>query len=325
MSGKLRLRDTVFTYLKDNAGEKFTTRQIAEWIFAKYPAECEEKRLRSAQSRDVVQQIAAEIGSHRKGMQKKYPHVKITADRPRRFYYSTQSDEEDVAQTKAGLSAVSASVSSAPKGRHSKYSEKELYEPLMQYLLTESVFSMRINESTSSKRRGTKGKNYWLHPDIVGMEYLGKDWEEKVRDCVHECFDKLTRLWSFEVKLKLDHSKVREHFFQALSNSSWANFAYLVVKDIDDEEAEKELRLLSAAHGIGLIKLNIEDPSESEMRIPARERAAVDWAMVNRLAKENPDFRGYLERIRTFYVLSKRKRVTEEELLKEWGLSEVDD
>ncbi|MBR4877170.1 MAG: HrgA protein [Rhodocyclaceae bacterium] len=329
MAGKLKLRDTVFSYLRDNAGKKFTARQIAEWIFKTYPDECEEKRRRSTQNLDdddaFIQQLRSEIGAHRIGMQKKYPQVKITADRPRKYYYSTQSDEDEVAQAEAGRDAVSACASSASEGRHSKHSEQELYEPLMQYLRTESVFSMRIDEKTSSRKRGTKGRNHWLHPDIVGMEYLGKDWKEEVRDCVHECFDKLTRLWSFEVKRKLECSKVREHFFQALSNSSWANFAYLVVEDIDDEEAEKELRLLSAAHGIGLIKLNFEDPSESEIRIPARERAAVDWAMVNRLAKENPDFRVYLDRIRTFYVLSKKKRVTEKELLKDWGLPEVDD
>ena len=55
MAGKLRLREAVFAYLKSNAGEKFTAREIAEWIFQEHPAECEEKRQRSAQSRDVGQ------------------------------------------------------------------------------------------------------------------------------------------------------------------------------------------------------------------------------------------------------------------------------
>ena len=76
MAGKLRLRELVFAYLKDNAGGKFTARQIAERIFETHPAECEEKRLRSAQSRDVVQQIAAEIGSGRHEIQKKHPQIK---------------------------------------------------------------------------------------------------------------------------------------------------------------------------------------------------------------------------------------------------------
>ena len=188
---------------------------------------------------------------------------------------------------------------------------------LMQYLRDESVFSMRIDEKKSSNSRGPKG-NHWLHPDVVGMEDLGADWDREVRDCVHEYFDKRTSLWSFEVKLLLNGSNARECFFQALSNSSWANFAYLVAKDIEGTETMKELRLLSAAHGIGLIRLDVENPSESEVLIPARERAAVDWDMENRLAKENRDFKGFVKRIRRFYQ-------TGETTAADWGLPEMDD
>ena len=171
---------------------------------------------------------------------------------------------------------------------------------LMQYLRNEfSVFSMRIDEKKSSNSRGPKG-NHWLHPDVVGMEDLGADWDREVRDCVHEYFDKRTRLWSFEVKLLLNGSNVRECYFQALSNSSWANLAYLVARDIEGTDTMKELRLLSAAHGIGLIKLNVEDPSE-----------------MNRLAKENRDFKGFVKRIRRFYQ-------TGETTAADWGLPEVD-
>lgn len=327
MAKQLRLREKVFECLKSNAGDKLIAPQIAKWLLEKYPEECKEKARRNNWRTDdaaLVQNLVVVIGRNRYKIQKNYPGVRITADRPRKYYYLMQSDEDDVAQDEAGQGAVSSCASSASEGRNSKHSEQELYEPLMQYLRTESVFSMRIDEKTSSKRRGTKGKNHWLHPDIVGMEYLGKDWEEEVRDCVHECFDKLTRLWSFEVKCEVERSNVRMRFFQALSNSSWANFAYLVVRDID-EDTEKEFQMLSTAHGIGLIKLDKENPPESRILIQARERPEVDWDMVNRLAKENPDFRDYLERIRTFYVLSKRKRVTEEELLKMWGLREEED
>lgn len=75
MAGKLRLRDKVVAYLKSNADKKFTAREIADWILATYPAECEEKRRKSAQQNmdDVAlrDQIRAEIGSNRPGMQKK--------------------------------------------------------------------------------------------------------------------------------------------------------------------------------------------------------------------------------------------------------------
>ena len=305
MAGKLKLRDTVFSYLRDNAGKKFTARQIAEWIFKAYPDECEEKRRRSTQNLDdddaFIQQLRSEIGAHRIGMQKKYPQVKITADRPRKYYYSTQSDEDEVAQAEAGRDAVSACASSTSEDSHSKWSEHELYPLLVQYLLDEhGVFSMRINEKKSSNRRGVNG-NHWLHPDVVGMEDLGADWGRDVRECVSAYSDRRASLWSFEVKLLLNRSNVRECFFQTLSNSSWANFSYLVARDIDGGETMKELRMLSAAHGIGLIRLDVENPPESEVLIPARERSTVDWDMVNRLAEENSDFREFVKRIRRFH------------------------
>lgn len=304
MAGKLKLRDTVFSYLRDNAGKKFTARQIAEWIFKTYPDECEEKRRRSTQNLDdaaLVRQLAAEISRERQWIEKNHPQIKIIEDRPLKYYYSTHSDEDEVAQAEAGQEAVSVAHFSTPRAFSQQLGEHELYPLLTRYLRNEfCVFSMRIDEKKSSNSRGAKG-NHWLHPDVVGMEDLGADWDREVRDCVREYFDKRSRLWSFEVKLKLDRSSVRECYFQAVSNSSWANFAYLVARDIVGTDTMKELRLLSGAHGIGLMRLDVENPSESEVLIPARERPAVDWDMVNRLAKENSDFHEFVKRIRHFH------------------------
>ena len=35
--------------------------------------------------------------------------------------------------------------------------------------------------------------------------------------------------------------------------------------------------MLSALHGIGVILLNIENPTESDMILPSRTRPEVDW------------------------------------------------
>ncbi len=86
-----------------------------------------------------------------------------------------------------------------------------------------------------------------------------------------------------------------------MSNSSWANEGYLVATAITDSATEKELRMLSALHGIGVILLNPENPSESEMMLPARARSEVDWESVNRIVLENEDFRDYIELVSTYY------------------------
>jgi hypothetical protein len=94
---------------------------------------------------------------------------------------------------------------------------------------------------------------------------------------------------------------VREAFFQTVSNSSWANFGYLVASEIEGEETERELRMLSSLHGIGIIRLDTDEPVESTIVIPARERAEIDWSNCNRLAEENADFHKVLELVRQFH------------------------
>ena len=117
--------------------------------------------------------------------------------------------------------------------------------------------------------------------------------------------DKKTKLWSFEVKILINRSNVREVFFQAVSNSSWANFGYLVASEI---EGADKLRMLASLHGIGFIRLDAENPSESQIMIPAKERNDVDWDTANRLTEENKDFLDYIKLIRQFYQTGENRQ-----------------
>ena len=293
----LSLAKAVIDYLKSRPEEKFTARQIAEWVFAKFPEECQAKKQKAAYistDAELVHQLVAQIGSVRPGLQKRHPQLKTTEGRPRKYYYSEMSDSAEVAAVEKAA-AMPADDTGQPKiGEHA------LYPLLSQYLQEEfGLYSMRIDEKRSSNKYGSNG-NRWLHPDVVGMEDLGADWHQEVRDCVNQYSDKRTKLWSFEAKLLINRSNVRECYFQAVSNSSWANFGYLVAKDIS-EDTRKELQMLFAAHGIGVIKLDVDNLPESQVLIPARERDEIDWDMVNRLAKENKDFLKYVKRVRQFY------------------------
>lgn len=323
MAGKLRVSEKAIEYLKRNEGEKFTAAQIAQWIFQTYPSECEEKRRRSTQNLDdaaLVEQLTKEVSGRL--TEKERPQIKIIKGRTNIYYYSTQSDEDEAAQDRAGQGAAGVAHASVLPVSSSQLEERDLYPLLAQYLWSEfRVFSMRIEEKKSSNRHGEDG-NRWLHPDIVGMEDLSAEWGREVRDCVSAYSDRRASLWSFEVKKKLNRSNVRAWFFQTLSNSSWANFAYLVAHEIR-EDAMKELRMLSAAHGIGLIRLDAENPYESEVLIPARERAAVDWDMVNRLAVENSDFRKFVGRVSRFCKTNDTQE-WKQAIASEWGLSEED-
>ena len=179
--------------------------------------------------------------------------------------------------------------------------EHQLYPILIEYLKSEhKLYCQRIDEKRSKNQRGAGG-NQWLHPDIVAMQPIDKEWHELVRTCVQKGKGQSVRLWSFEVKRELNVSTVRMSFFQAVSNSSWANEGYLVAISISDSKVEQELRMLSSLHGIGVILLNPENPSESEILLPAKARTEIDWESVNRIVAENQDFKDYIELVSTYF------------------------
>jgi uncharacterized protein len=296
----LRLTRAVVECLKSQPTQKMKARQIAEWIFATYPEECRAKLERSSSLKneaDLVQQLVAEIGAQRPQITKAHPQVRTTEGRPRLYYWSDASEEQQIAAVEPTPRQLHVAVS-APDASPLEY---ELYPKLAEFLRADSgLLVQRIDEKRSSNRRGPQG-NRWLFPDLIALEDLTAEWTREVRECVSEAGARRVRLWSFEVKLLLNRSNVREAYFQTVSNSSWANFAYLAASEIEGSETMKELRVLSALHGVGLIRIDADVPADSEVLIPARERLEVDWANCDRLASENSDFKAVIRRLWEFH------------------------
>ena len=78
---------------------------MATWILKNYPDECREKQKRSTAKvipldnhTALLQQIIAEIGSHRCGIQKREPNIKTTEGRPRKYYFTKSSDFFEIDQ-----------------------------------------------------------------------------------------------------------------------------------------------------------------------------------------------------------------------------------
>ena len=59
--------------------------------------------------------------------------------------------------------------------------------------------------------------------------------------------------------------------------------------------------MLSSHHGTGFIRLDAENPSESQIMTSAKECVEIDWDTANRLTEENKDFFGYIKLVRQFY------------------------
>ncbi len=300
---KLNLSNTVTDFLKSNAEKKYTAREIAKWVFETYPDECSAKQKRSEATKNpldsdaaLLQQIIREISAQRPRLQKNNGNIKTTEGRPRKYYYTEQSDADEVEE----IEEKSAVTQAIPL-------EHSLYPMLIEYLNTEhGLHAKRIDEKRSTNNRGPKG-NEWLYPDLAALEDLASEWSGKVTECAKQYGDKKAKLWSFEVKRLINISNVRSTFFQAVSNSSWANFGYLVAAELE-ERAKKELRMLSSLHGIGFILLDTETPSESQVMIPARERHDLDWESINRLTEANKDFSDYIDEISDFCLTGKTKK-----------------
>jgi len=110
------------------------------------------------------------------------------------------------------------------------------------------------------------------------------------------------------MKISLNFTNLRQYYFQAVSNSSWANEGYLVCLNIDeDPDFINELQRLSNYFGIGIIKLNTESVDESEVVFPARNKENIDWDTVNRLAEDSPDFSLFISNLTEDIKLSKIK------------------
>lgn len=294
----LSITKVVPEFLSSNPEKRFTAREIATWIFENYRQDCEEKRARSRAKKipldtdeALIQQLVAEIGSQRRSITRN-PKIRATEGRPRKLYYSELSEDDEVDTGNLPDKVTSES---------NQIREHDLYPLLSNFLRDElDVFSVRIDEKRATNRRGQNG-NRWLFPDLVGIEDLSATWDRETKDCVREFGDTRAKLWSFEVKLHLNSTNVREAYFQTVSNSSWANLGYLVAAEIEGRLTMQELRTLSGVHGIGVMELNPSSPSDSQILIPAREKQSVDWLSADRLVQENSDFRQYIKVVRHFH------------------------
>lgn len=299
---KLSQPQKVVNFLKSNQNQKFTAREIAQAIILERPTDYIEKRNnpRFSSDEEFLNQIVAEIGAHKNAILKIEPRIQMQdKPRPRLYWFDInfQTDENNLVLEKndAENEVIIIEQSKA-------HTEHDLYPILIEYLSSQlNLNCLRIDEKKSSNKRGFNG-NQWLHPDLVAMQALDQDWNSSIRNCVKLGSGQNVLLWSFEVKKIIDNTNLRSSFFQAVSNSSWANEGYLVAESIAPNPIlMEELQMLSALHGIGFILLNTENPSESDILLPARRKPNVDWQSVNRIVVENADFKNFIDLVSMYY------------------------
>ncbi|MDO4250151.1 MAG: hypothetical protein Q4C68_01430, partial [Moraxella sp.] len=110
------------------------------------------------------------------------------------------------------------------------FHERKIHDLLAYFLKNHEYFeaySKTVFHEESVK--GQKGEDKWLYPDMVAVNFEYANYQENnLFQFIHK-FDILPiKIYSFEIKKELSFNNYKEYFFQAVSNSSWANEGYLV-------------------------------------------------------------------------------------------------
>lgn len=170
------------------------------------------------------------------------------------------------------------------------YTERSLHRLLANAMLSEGILTKTIFHEKSTKSDPTK----WVHPDMVGVRF--NEFQDNVTRTLLKAADtkEYLEIYSFELKKSINNDhELKQAFFQALSNSNWANFGYLVAFEINNELRE-EMERLNRSFGIGIIRLSPFD-NATQILFQARKND-VDYYTVDKLCKINSDFRSFMER-----------------------------
>lgn len=179
--------------------------------------------------------------------------------------------------------------------------ERELHSYLSRFVFSDDHFKCYTktiyNERSSQRQRG---EDRWRYPDIVGVRFPFTDYNALTIRLSEALSTNQCKLFSFELKRKISFTNLRECYFQAVSNSSWAHEGYMVAEKYGDEsELNDEMLRLNNAFGIGFIKIDTADVEKSSILIPAKIRSELDWNMIHQLSELNPDFQEFIETIPT--------------------------
>lgn len=289
-------------FLKDNKGKKYEVREIAQNLIELYPDIYEDKGKKTSKyGKELEEQVRSEIYSKHEELTK----LGISWDsypKPRRYYYS-----EDIENNENTIDSnnISSSFNLENNNSENLY-ESELYKPFIDFLKNSyNLRATRINEKITSDIK-YRNRNRWLHPDIVAYESLIDNFHSSIKESYKDFYYNPVKLWSFEIKVNINKHNIREAYFQAVSNSVWANEGYLVATNID-KEADKELRSLSSVYGIGVILFTPNDVSQSDIIIPSKQRSEIDWNMINRLFTINEDFQKFMTNVKVYTRTSVHK------------------
>lgn len=181
------------------------------------------------------------------------------------------------------------------------YEERDLHKLLSSYLKNVGIYSKTIFHEQSN---GKDSNQIWTHPDMVGIKFL--NLHTKASQNFLKSINRIDtfKLNSYEIKKEINSdSELKKAFFQAVSNSSWANFGYLVAFEFSDSLTE-EIERLNQSFGIGVIELNA-NPYQSKVLFPAKYKE-LDFKTIDKLCKINKEFEKFIEQTEKLMTASEK-------------------
>ncbi|WP_305860867.1 HTH domain-containing protein [Helicobacter pylori] len=233
------------------------------------------------------------------GQDKKQFYVINREEEPFRYWLKSREREfppQETLDAKEEDDEQSECSGTAKKQKNS-FHERVLHPLLVKFLSEDPNFKLLCKTIRHEEcKKGEGGECKWNYPDIVGVYFPYNKYKEETLKFLHHTGQEKHKLFSFELKKELSFSNLKESYFQAVSNSTWANEGYLVVFEEIKDKVLGELRRLNQSFGIGVIKLESEI-SNSKILLPAKERE-IDIPTLNMLIEQSPkDFKPFMANI----------------------------
>lgn len=206
-------------------------------------------------------------------------------------YYLTKHEDS------IGLELLTTAAQETQKSKNiesiKQYDERDLHVLLSTYLKSTQIYAKTIFHEQSIYSKDSN--QIWTHPDMIGVRFMKlnhKTSRSLLKSLKREDTIKIS---SYELKKEINNdNELKKAYFQAVSNSSWANFGYLVALEFNSG-IEDEMERLNQSFGIGIIKLAAY-PFESTILFPAKYRE-LDFKTIDKLCLINTEFAKFMEQI----------------------------
>lgn len=226
------------------------------------------------------------------------------------FYYLTKNENN------IGIDKINRTTEKVSKTntRNKSYEERDLHKLLSSYLKNTGIYSKTIFHEKSNYAKDNN--QIWTHPDMVGIRFL--KMQTKSSQNFLNVINRVDtfKLSSYEIKKEINSdSELKKSFFQAVSNSSWANYGYLVSFEFSDSLID-ELERLNQSFGIGIIRLNA-NPYQSKILFQPKYHN-LDFKTIDKLCVINKEFEKYIEQIEKLMTAEERFYISTEKELDEF-------